>query len=80
MLGKIWYVLSRKAYDIAWKDGFEAGKETEYARIIKDLSIGNPSHPLYQWSSLEIRLGYDLAVATVKGEPFESPKKKKGKK
>ena len=71
MLGKLWYIISKKAYDVAWQEGFKAGKETEHARILMELNVGNPSHPIYQWQSQELRLGYDLAVATVKGEPFK---------
>lgn len=54
--------------DAVWNDGYEIGKNTTKRHFMKQINLRLEKNSLKDFSSDELKLGYDYAVKLIKGE------------
>lgn len=67
----IWRTISKlfpNYRDAVWNDGFQIGKNVTERDYEKQINLKLSKYSLNDFSSDELKLGYDYAVKVVKGE------------
>lgn len=54
--------------DSVWRDGFEVGKSNAERDYMKQIELRLEKNSLKEFSSDELKLGYDYAVKLIKGD------------